>query len=476
MAKDKVRKGFFFYFSFFILILIAAVLVIFVVMMFMPGTSILGLEYFTNSSQYRITNTTDESATAIDFKNPTFNAVEVNAGYAEVIVQNNNDFEQSGIYLINHSRGFVTSAKANDYTFSVTIEDGVLKINVSEQNAFLYFSKEVKVVLHVANNTEINPFNGKSIKITTTEGNVNIGGNVRNGYCHEIKVASLDVTSKLGNITISTLAPSSYDKLSLTTDSGDIKTGWEKLSANSMLLETGSGEININSITSANEITLNSTSGNISIGTVDGNLSSKFKDAYVTLGNVNGYWNFTPSEGVFSSSVIKVNSVGGDFIVKNGQNTKFEIGHIAGKAEIETSSGSVNIFTENNGVRDYTKGLTGYSIIKTSSGDINVNVATGSNSAINLDTKKGTINVSMSDNFYQLVVNNETSTTNILLPTIASVQINFYYYGQTTGDGFTFENVNLNLEGVEPTNPVVLNAGINRIFVKCNRTVNFSWY
>ena len=113
MAKDKVRKGFFFYFSFFILILIAAVLVIFVVMMFMPGTSILGLEYFTNSSQYRITNTTDESATAIDFKNPTFNAVEVNAGYAEVIVQNNNDFEQSGIYL--HSAVGELHAKLYDW-------------------------------------------------------------------------------------------------------------------------------------------------------------------------------------------------------------------------------------------------------------------------------------------------------------------------------------------------------------------------
>ena len=50
MAKeksDKVRKGFFFYFGFFLLILVAVVLIIFVVMMFMPGTSILGLEYFT---------------------------------------------------------------------------------------------------------------------------------------------------------------------------------------------------------------------------------------------------------------------------------------------------------------------------------------------------------------------------------------------------------------------------------------------
>lgn len=476
MAKDKVRKGFFFYFSFFILILIAVVLILFVVMMFMPGTSILGLQYFTNNSQYRITNTTDESASVIDFKNPSFSAVEVNAGYAEVVVQNNNDFEQSGIYLINHSRGFVTSAKANDYTFSVTIEDGVLKINVTEQNAFLYFSKEVKVVLHVANNSEINPFDGKSIKISTSEGNVSIGGAVRNGYCQEIKVASLDVTTKQGYISVSSLAPNSYDGLSLITDSGDIRTGWDELSANNMLLETGSGEINLSSISSSNEITLNSTSGTVTIGNVSGNLSSKFKDAYVTIGSVSGYWNFTPSEGVFSSSVIKVNYVGGDFIVKNGQNTKFEIGHIAGKTEIETSSGSVDIFTENNGARDFTKGLTGYSTIKTSSGNINVNIATGSNSAINLDTKKGTINVSMTDNFYQVAVNNETSTTNILLPRITSVQINFYYYGQTTGDGFTFENINLNLEGVELTNPVILNAGINRIFVKCNRVVNFSWY
>ena len=56
-------------------------------MMFMPGTSILGLEYFTGEGTNHVLATTDESQTQINFDQPNFNSVEIDAGYASVSVR-----------------------------------------------------------------------------------------------------------------------------------------------------------------------------------------------------------------------------------------------------------------------------------------------------------------------------------------------------------------------------------------------------
>ena len=157
-SDGSVKKGFFFYFGLFVLFIVAVMMVLFVVMMFMPGTSILGMQYFSSTQTIHITQTTDKNQTQINFNQPNFDSVEINAGYADVTIQKNNDYKQNGVYIVNNAKGFVTSADAVEFDYSAVIENGTLKISVTEPNGFLYFSKDVQIVLQISNES-INRFN-----------------------------------------------------------------------------------------------------------------------------------------------------------------------------------------------------------------------------------------------------------------------------------------------------------------------------
>ena len=470
MAEDKVKKGFFFYFGLFLIAIVAAVLVIFVVMLFMPGTSILGLEYFTNNAQIRVENTTDESATQISFQNPNFDSVEINAGYSEVIIQNNNEFDYDGVYLVNTSCGFVTSNNAQEYQFSVTIEDRVLKIEVSEQPAFLYFSKNAQIVLHVSNNS-LAPFAGKPITIKTTDGDVNIGGPVITGYSRDIALASLDVETQSGDILLSSHAPSSYNILSLKSGSGEISSAKSSIKAENLTLQTTSGDMSLGSIASTATMTLSSESGRLSIGEISANVSSNFKNAHVTVGQVYGNWDFAASTDM-GSSVIRTTLIRGGINVPRGQDSRFEIGSVTGPANITTTSGSVSIFSDGSSGKDMTSGISANSSITTTSGRIEVVISDGATGDISLESKNGEINVHATSNFNNLTICNDTARVGLNLPRSTSLTISFARFG---AGQFSLDQVAFARDDVALANPTVINGGQNSLQIFSNSTIAFNW-
>ena len=464
MAKeksDKVRKGFFFYFGFFLLILVAVVLIIFVVMMFMPGTSILGLEYFTGEGTNHVLATTDESQTQINFDQPNFNSVEIDAGYASVSVQKNNEFEQNGIYIINNAKGFVTSAKANDFGYSVTLEDGTLKILVTEQNGFLYFSKDVRVVLQISNEN-INPFAGKSISIKNTDGAVYIGGPVNAGYSHNVDIGSLTVENGKGGIVLSSHSPSYFNSLNLTTSSGGITFNNPAVSAENMSVSTGSGDITAGGLSSGNIIVLNTGSGQININQIS-SFSSQCTDAYMNIGTVNGSADFTASADTFSSSVINIDRINGNITATQAQNSTFNLGTVSGIAYIHSSTGTINIAS-----------MQSYSNLFTTSATINAAVAQDA-SNVSIATEKGTLNITLPTDFVATTIENQAGETNLTLPENANSTIYFNYYGEDVSAEFNFDNVNLNLDGDQPTNPYIVGSGESGLTLRCNKTINFNW-
>lgn len=470
MAKDRVKKGFFFYFGFFLLIILAVVLIIFVVMMFMPGTSILGLEYFANSRTIRLVETTDESKTPIDFANPNnFNSVEINASYASVKVQKNHEFERDGIYIVNNSKGFVTSKNAKPFEYSMTIEDGVLKVSVKEQGAFVHFSKDVQVIFQVANeNASVQPLKDKKITIKNTDGSVNIGGVDNPGHSFDIAIGSVEVQNKKGGVFVSNRAPSSYNEFKVTTTDGEISFS-KAISASTLSLETGSGNINAPALSSST-VTLNTDKGKVTVGTIGGNLYSRVKDAYMTINEVRGDVDFTPSAPTFSSSVIKIKNAGGSFTAIEAKDSKFEIESIRGTAKIETSTGYISI----------KKGIASHSIISTVSGKIDCVVGAGA-ANVQVSSQKGNIDVSCENDISYATISNERGTTNVSLLNNASYALNFAYYGSTENidETFKLDNVHLNKAlgaGQELSNPMLLGNGVRRtINFKCNKTLNFSW-
>ncbi len=473
MAQEKIKKGFFFYFGFFLLILIAAVLVIFVVMLFMPGKSILWLEYFSNSETTYIETTTPqeegEEGVPINFDTPNFSSVEVNAGYSQVCIQKNFDYKDSGIYIVNEAKGFVASKKARDFEYNVTIENGVLKISVTEQPAFLYFSKYVKIVLQISN-TEVNTFENMDVTISNNGGLVDIGGVEVRGKSLPVKIKNLTVVNKTGDIKISSNGDSEYENLSLSTQKGDIDIIPASITAQKMEFELGSGKLNVSVLDGP--VYLTSDRGTINITSIKNKLVGNLKNAYVTIGTVTNGVDFSNSE--FSSSVVKINNIEQDGInAPNAKDTDFEIGKVGGFVYIETSTGDVII--------DGT--IAPHSQIKTGTGDITATLTKDASDVL-LDTTKGTINVvvpKVANLKTMAKISNREGKTNITMNYDGPYNLRFFYYLDSEDrvhlQQFKFTNVNFNRE-LPQLNPLSINSIIeseNTLVLKCNGQINFNW-
>ena len=458
-SDGNVKKGFFFYFGLFVLFIVAVMMVIFVVMMFMPGTSILGMQYFSSTQTIHVTQTTDKNQTQINFNQPNFGSVEINAGYADVTIQKNNDYKQNGVYIVNNAKGFVTSADAVEFDYSAVIENGTLKISVTEPNGFLYFSKDVQIVLQISNES-INPFAGKSVSIKTTDGDINIGSDVNAGYSYDVEIGSLTAESGKGSIVLTDLSPSTYTNLNLKTTSGKILFHKQNVNAQNISLQTSSGNISASTLRSNNVITLNSDSGKIDITTIS-SFASKCKNVYMTIDTVSGNADFSPSQESFDSSVINITNINGWITANNARKTNFNLTSVQGIATIQTQEGNISI----NRVQSH-------SVLSTQSGQISTTVAPSSTN-ITLSTKEGVIDVAIPLEFSGVTIENIAGTTNVTMADNIGVTIKFGYVNLT--DEFNFDKVSLNNPNLQPANPLVVGNGESTLNLNCNQTINFNW-
>lgn len=469
MAKDGVKKGFFFYLGLFLLIILGILSVLMIVMMFMPKTNILGIQYFTNSSAIRVDTTTNDSKIPIDFNyGSNFNKVEITTNFANVSIQKNSEFDRNGIYFVNKSRGFVTTKNANEFSYYVTIEDGVLKITLEEENAFLYFSKEIEVVFQISNES-VNPLANKPIAIVTNSGNVCIGGTYAAGESHIVSLNDLNVETKTGDITISTYSTDNYNSLSLKTRSGDINVRHPNISAKQISIETESGDISATKFASSQNVSLTSKKGKISISEIDGNVDFKVVDTYVKIGTIRGSADFSNSVGEFKSAVVNIGLVGENLTATEAADTDFNIGAVHGRARIETMSGNISIDEK----------VFSNWILKTATGSITANL-NADVTEVDISTEKGKLNLIFPNAFSNVTVSNKEGKTYLTLQKQGRYAITFKYYDSGNDfdlSTFDFKNINLNLD-VEKSNPIIIeNSGtaMSYLTLKCSGVVNFTW-
>lgn len=465
MAKDKVGKGFFFYFGFFLLIVLAAVLVIFVVMMFMPGTNIMGLQYFTNSINKQITQTTDGKD--INFSSGNFSSIEINAGYTQVVFQKNNDFQQNGIYLINNAKGFATSKTANPFSYSVTMDDNrALKINITEQNGFIYFSKDAKLIIQISD-TSANPLANTSL-IVKNNATVNIGGAVSTGYTHDVAVKNLDISSGSGDIILSPHAPKKLGSFKAQTSTGEIFVSHDELTANETSFVTESGKITATTLKSP--LKLSSGKGTVHIDTIDGNVDAYgCRDVFMGIGKINGSLSFDKEEeeaktvSTLSSSVIKIGQISGNVFASAARGSRIEFGTITGYANVVTSTGSIKIDL-----------LSADFNISSTSGNIEVAIASGVRKESLVFTQKGKLTIKLPENCSNVKIQNETGETYLNMLKNAGYTIKFTYFNSEDVSQFKFDNVSLNMD-VEIVNPLKIFGGGNELRLACNKKIIFSW-
>lgn len=402
MASGQIKKGFFFYFGMFTLLLVTVFLICLVIMIFNPGQTILWMKYFTGNETYQITKTTDDVPQVINWDNVTDIIISA-PNYAKVTVQSNKQTNvagskkaDTGIYIKNAAKGFQGASGAVSFGYDVTLNDGKLKITLREPNGFLFFSKNIEVVVHSsalehqstlqnknfvilggAGDVTIGKYLNatsqnvvlKTLYVSTTSGNVSLASNcdtysalsgtISSEETGKTGLTPLYIKTGSGNIGASERAFSSNTDVGLKvnakstfkTDSGHIRLGKVDAGTNEMYIECKTGTV-VNSSIKAKTVSVKCTHGNYDIQKVEGDLS--FAEALesiispnINVGEITGHFaigNLTTS----SSPDVKINKVGGN-VTAHCSNGTLTIDEIGGEVDIVSDKMAVNVgLSENN--------------------------------------------------------------------------------------------------------------------------------
>ncbi len=496
MAQNQIRKGFFFYFGLLILFLVTLALIFLVVLIFSPNKDFIGLRYFSYTTPYDVVNTTGEESVVIDYSQ--VKTIEIDCGYADVSLQkgDGNTNWKDGIHIINDAKGFTTAANAIDFTYTATLENGKLVVKLTEPTGFMYFSKNINVILYANYNS--NFFDDKELIVKTADdGNIFLGEalHVNRLATKGVTIANADIKTEKGNIYVGNglvldngkegEEHKSVKSLELYSGSGTI--GYRTDNGPNMLnlptdcavkLKTANGRIDFNEIKGANLI-VECDNGSVSIDKLNltGDCEIHSKQGNFSFENVNvAKLNFSTSENTMISPDIDITgTLTGDLILSNataGASPNVVLNKVIGDVNITSNDGSLKIKDSIKGTLTVLGSSTGsFSVeagIENVEGKANFNIVLGkgnitlnlkdtinNNSKNNLATEKGNITLNMTSEAkfeaQATLFKGDKKTDKITLSSsFASLNENVLTVnGGTSADGVvklaTDENIKLNL-------------------------------
>ncbi len=497
MPQGHIKKGFFFYFGLLVLVLFAVFMVCVVIMIFNPGKSVLWLQYFSSNTTYSITGE-DSNGTDIDWSSLT--EIEIRCSYADVTVEkdDNKDYSSDGIYIKNNAKGFAVSSSAVDFSYTATLyNSGKLIVEVTESTGFLYFSKNVDIVLHAREDEDGLNFDNIKITIVTTEGDVNLGGsyNARTGT-PLTAIGEVDVTTDSGDIYITNrLDTDALSKISFKTTSGDISSRksvevTNAISATSLTgtgldvscpvyFETESGTINLGILkVDDNSVEITCKKGNFVVDYLEASeitLSQCEQGNYI-LTDIYGDFYFESYDTILSPNVTIKGVLDGDFLygtaIDNDGSPNINIAEITGALTVYVDDGSLTV------------GKTSGAVEIQSNGNLTVNltIADGNNNAIGIENGSGNIVLnfggSVSTGSSGVVVRSSSGSVTINITNQAKFVATMYNASGTQLAGNSSQiRVNIGSLG-EGNNPLEVNKSLNGdsgiITIYTNGTISFN--
>ena len=386
MAQTTVRKGFFFYFGLFILLLFAGFMICLVTMMFNPGKTVLWMKYFTDNKEYTVEKTSSNEN--IDYSS--LKEIVVKCDFADVVVQCNKEYTKTGIIIYNNAKCFGTK-KSKDFSYNVTKAGDVLTVEVQEPEGFLYFSKNIKVIINSATDWHFN----SDLKLTVNAtGNSDIflgGGSLKNEK--PIKLKTADLKTEKGKIIFRNTCDTQALEGGLTAESvsGEIKLeGLTVLGVpNDVTLKTTSGRIDISNVVLPSEKVLNIenekgavsfssvTAKKININCRQGNFYFKTVHADISFGEA--------IDKIISPNVV-VGDLDGSFVLSGTEaniSPEILISKITGTLAVNGDKGKVTVYEARGDIQ----------IESGNSLSVDVKLAASVTREVSIITKKGTVNL-----------------------------------------------------------------------------------
>ena len=398
MAQGTVKKGFFFYFGLFFLLIFAVFMVCLVIMMFNPGKTILWMQYFTSNTNQYVEK--DSNGAEIDYAS--INSVKINCDYAKVsVVSNNaekNNTKGGGIYIINNAKGFVVAKDAKAFDYKVSLSGGALTIDIVENTGFLFFSKDVEVVINGYSNLNLN---GVSLSVDASGASDVYFGDQTNIHDQTFSLASANIKTANGSIMFGKFfkTESLGGNAVFSSNTGRI-TSYDN-NANfsgvtSLSIETEKGRVNFDKTFTATgvDVTLKNKNGTMNFGTFTANSV----DVYCSQGNfkfdtltvTNGI-SFENSIDTIISPIVDIKTLNGDLNlnatgVDGVSSPTLNIEVMNGNLDVLSSKGAVNIKEAKKKVY-----ILSQTDNKDGSMNVNVNVSDGNTEFIDITTEKGKI-------------------------------------------------------------------------------------
>ncbi len=360
MAEGQIKKGFFFYFGLFVLLLVTIFLVLMVIMMFNPGKSILWMEYFTGNGSYQLLAKTTDTNEAIDWSS--VKNIKVECGYANITVEKNNEdkMPKDGVYISNGAKGFRVSKGAVNFSYTVQYDGGdrsKVNIKVSEPNGFMYFSKNIEIVVHADNTSSWN-FSDVNFDFTTTSGDIELGGVItkraQNINIHSVTAAtesgSISVTEKFntssatGDFVFQTIKGKITSTKQVSAN-GQNANGFDFASASSLSINvTDKGQIQLPIIKySGKDLKLTCLKGTINVGYIEAKTISVYSiEGNHLFGTIKGDLSYNNSLDNILSPIITISKIDGSFslsAVKDNSNPRIKIGEVTEGVHVSTTNG-----------------------------------------------------------------------------------------------------------------------------------------
>ncbi len=426
MPQGQIRKGFFFYFGLFVLLLISIFCICLVVMMFNPGKTVLWMQYFTGNDKILITKTTDATKTEINWSNVT--SLEINCSYANVSVRKSAEYDATGLYIFNEAKGFAGASNAVPFSYDIYFEgSNKLKVDITEPNGFLYFSKKIDIILFADADQGANYSNLK-LTVNTTDGNIDLGGSGAEGG-QNLKLSEVVAKTTKGSIYINEkLDTANLQKLELTTTEGNIQsvkeinygaTGKGKgFSANcDTLLKTTSGTINFDAIVLPNKnLTIDCRKGNVAVDYINAeNVNVRCFQGNYLLGKIYANLSYSKSEDSILAPNIVVDYIDGDFHLSAGDGQAeaepdIDIKEIRGYLDVVAKKGTLKVAKAGGEIEVSSEG----------SLSTNITVAENNNSTKSVVSNSGSTTLSFVGNLNNTIVHSAKGKININITNYAN--------------------------------------------------------
>lgn len=481
MAQGGIRKGFFFYFGLFVLLLVTIFLICMVIMIFNPGSTILWMQYFTANNKYYIEETSDNRV--IDYSQ--VSTINIECDYAQVSVYKNKEYSKAGVYIINKAKGFTIASTAVPFGYETMLSGTTLSIELNEPNGFLYFSKDIEIVIFAPENGTDNLANTK-LNIVTNDGDVSLG--MGTDRSEEFTLKGLDVKAKgKANIIFGDeFVTSGLETLSVSTESGKIyslreityesnKTA-KGIQANcDASFEIMNGNINFGAINlGGHTLSITSKKGDVAIDWANADIMVKCVQGNYKFGKINGDLNYQNSEDIIISPNIMADYISGDFSLTTNANVDSDP-----DINIKEIQGKITLFAKK-GRLQASKIHGAMEVVSESELVLDVVVADGNSNLISVDNEAGDIKLGFLGSVGNVLIKSNRADTTFNITSVAKFVSTCYVNDPIDSDSYIDDSkisVSHGLNQGVSKNPLAVDgtsAYNGTITVKTNAKVSYN--